>query len=55
MRMGKRSSHGVLGLRLAEPGSIAKVERWSPPPTWSEDHEQGYLHRMRPQATGSDS
>ena len=30
MLMGKRSSRGALGLRLAEPGGIAKVERWSP-------------------------
>jgi len=52
MLMGKRSSHGALGLRLAEPGCIAKVERRSPPPTWGEDREQGYLHRVRPQSDG---
>ena len=52
MLMGKRSSHGALGLRLAEPGCISKVERWSPPPTWGEDREQGYLHRVRPQSDG---
>ena len=52
MLMGKRSSHGALGLRLAEPGCIAKAERWSPPPTWREDREQGYLHRVRPQSDG---
>jgi len=52
MLMGKRSSHGAFGLRLAEPGCIAKVERWSPPPTWREDREQGYLHRVRPQSDG---
>ena len=52
MLMGKRSSHGALGLRLAEPGCIAKAERWSPPPNWREDREQGYLHRVRPQSDG---
>jgi phosphate starvation-inducible protein PhoH and related proteins len=50
--MGKRSSHGALGLRLAEPGCITKVKRWSPPPIWGEDREQGYLHRVRPQSGG---
>jgi len=52
MLMGKRSSHGALGLRLAEPGCVAKVERWSPPPSWGEDREQGYLRRVRPQSDG---
>ena len=52
MLMGKRSSHGALGLRLAEPGCIAKAERWSPPPTWREDREQGYRRRVRPQSDG---
>ena len=52
MLMGKRSSHGALGLRLAEPGCIAKAERWSPPPNWREDREQGYRRRVRPQSDG---
>jgi phosphate starvation-inducible PhoH-like protein len=50
--MGKRLSHGALGLRLAEPGCIAKVERWSPPPTWREDRQQGYPQKVRPQSDG---
>jgi phosphate starvation-inducible protein PhoH and related proteins len=52
MLMGKRSSHSALGLRLAKPGCIAKVERWSPPPTRSEDREQSYLHRVRLHSDG---
>ena len=49
--MGKRSSHGAV-VRLTETGFVPKVERWSPPPTWGEDREQGYLHRVRPQSDG---
>jgi phosphate starvation-inducible PhoH-like protein len=51
MPMGKRSSHGAV-VRLAETAFAAKVERWSPPPTWGEDREQSYLHRVRPQSDG---
>src|SRR5262249_5789893 len=47
--MGRRSSHGAV-VRLAGAGLAAKVERWSPPPAWGEDREQGYLHRVRPQS-----
>ena len=49
--MGKRSSHGAV-VRLAETGLAAKIERWSPPTTRSEDREQGYRHRVRPHSDG---
>jgi phosphate starvation-inducible protein PhoH and related proteins len=49
--MGKRSSYGAV-VRLPESGLAAKARRWSPPPAWGEDREQGYLRRVRPQSDG---
>jgi phosphate starvation-inducible PhoH-like protein len=50
--MGKRSSHGALGLRLAETGSAGIVATWSPPAGHARAREQGYRRRVRPQSDG---